>query len=199
MTSSIPMFIPNIILDKNVYFENCITDSNGFLEKIKKENFFKNFENCNPDSKDCFDIKLYHSRNNLYKQEIVFDSVKNDSKKELYILNSIKMAFGYTCKLYLEAFRLNMFKYQSAHIYRQDSSFIFDEFLKKTERYKSILFLSQGEYSVPFKISNGIQQVDVFPKPGSVIILSPGTYYNIGYLSNKDSYYCVYNFESDII
>lgn len=197
MTSSIPMFIPSIILDKNVYFENCITDMDGFLEKAKKDIYIKNLENCNPESKDCFDVKIYHSRNNLYKKEINFNDFNN--QKTLYLLNTIKMAFEYTSEMYFKAFQLHPAEKEKVLIYRQDSSSIFNEYFEKTNTYKSILFFNEEEYAIPFKVSNGVTERNLFPKKGSLVILSPGSYYNIGYFNNLDRYYSIYDFKSDII
>lgn len=197
MTSSIPMFIPNIILDKNVYFENCITDSVGFIEKIKDRNFLNEIINCNPNSSDCFDVKLYHARNNLYKKEIYFKNIED--KKLLYLLNTLKMAVDYTANMYCNAFRLTNVKVDKVDLYRQDASTMFDEGMQKTESYTCILFLDYDKSLKPFKISNGSTEREIFPKAGSVIILSPEIYYNIGYFMDIDRHYCIYNFKADII
>lgn len=197
MTSSIPMFIPSIILDKNVYFENCVTDTDGFLKKAKENILLDNLENCNPDSKDCFDIKLYHSKNNLYKKEINFNDFSD--KKNLYLLNTIKMAFEYTAELYFKAFKINPVQKENVFLYRQDSCSLFDDYYIKTNSYKSILFLNEERHATPFKISNGIVERNLFPKAGSVVMLNPGSYYNIGYFENADRYYSMYNFKSDTI
>lgn len=195
MTSSIPMFIPKVVLNKSAYFENCITDPIGFLEKIKKENFLNEWQNCNPDSKDCFDIKLYHSRNNLYKKELDLKT-QNDLKKD-YIINSIKMAFLMSSELYCKAFGLVYNKSNSATIYRQDSSSIFDEYLKKEDEYLAILFLNDGEFYSSSILQEGVLRQQINPKAGSVLIVDKNTFYNVGYLLNQDRYYCTYKFKSE--
>lgn len=197
MTSSIPMFTANVFLNKSAYFENCITDPDGFIEKIKTKDILDSWENCNPNSKDCFDVKLYHARNNLYSKNLIFENT-NDLKK-LYILNSIKMAFWLSSDSFSQAFGFKNNKNNTAKLYRQDVSSLFNNEFVKAKEYTAILFLNESSNSTPTTVfDNGIQK-QIMPKKGSILLLSPDMYYDIGYFNDVDRYYVVYNFKADII
>lgn len=197
MTSSIPMFIPDVFLNKSAYFQNCLTDVDGFLNKIKNNNLLNEWQNCNPESKDCFDIKLFHARNNLYSKEIYFENIKD--VKKLYLLNSIKMAFWMSSDSFSQAFRLLNEKSYSAKLYRQDISSLFDNKPIKSENYTAILFLNENSNSTPTTVSDNGFKKEILPKKGSILIVSPGMDYEIGYFKDTDRYYATYNFKADII
>jgi len=197
MTSSIPMFIPVPVLEKSLYFQNCLTDATGFLDKIKDKNLLNNWENCNPDSKDCFDIKLNHERNNLYKKNIIFENEKDI--KKLYLLNSFKMAFSLSIENFCKIFDLKYNLSNNFILYRQETSSIFDNKLIDVKDYTAILFLNQNLNSTPTVVYDNENYQNIFPMSGSVLILRPGIQYQIGNFMDSDRFYAVYNFKADII
>lgn len=191
------MFMPYSLADNCIYLQNCITDPDGLIEKIKNNSLMGSWQNCNPDSSDCFQTKLYHSKNNLYKKEIYFN--KTDDLHFLYIINSIKMAFHFSSDLFCKPFNLKNNKSNSAVLYRQDISSIFDESFTKSKEYTAILFLNENLNSTPLIIITNGTKKEIVPRKGSMIVFSPNTEYNLGYFKDSDRYYSVYSFTSDII
>jgi hypothetical protein len=190
MTSSIPMFKLNVILKDALYIENCITDPLGIIDKLEKESKYGKWINTNPDSNDCFDVKLNHAKNNLYYKTINLDNVDN---KKLYVYNSLKMAFDFASDIYSKAFNLNLKNDLSLKVYKQSNSAIFDKQFIESSGLTIILFLNDTLDANPTKIKYFEQSQDIIPKKGSIIVIPPKYSYDIGYFLNENRYYSLAN------
>ena len=197
MTSSIPMFGVSQLGPHSFIFNHSITDSDGFVEKIKDSVASNEWVNVGVSQDQCMDVKANHEKSNRYFKQVTFDSPSNDLP--LYISNSIKMAFWSTSDLYTNAFKLKNNKSNLSNIYKQEVSYIFDEDYEESKEFTAFLFLNDSQTSSEtFVIENGIKSQFV-PQKGSVLIIPPGSLYKIGHFSEGDQYYAVYNFSADII
>ena len=108
------------------------------------------------------------------------------------------MAFDFTSNFYFKVLNVSDKTKKDFFLYRQDQSSIFDEDMEQVINYKAILFFNDSDFVSPFKITEGEVSREFFPSKGSLIILSPGSSFNMGYLTN-DRYYAICNFKADII
>ena len=197
MTSSIPMFGVSQLGPHSFIFNHSITDSDGFLEKIKDSVASNEWVNVGVSQDQCMDVKANHEKSNRYFKQVLFASENNGLS--LYLSNSIKMAFWSTSDLYTNAFKLKNNKSNLSNIYKQEVSYIFDEDYEESKEFTAFLFLNDSQTSSEtFVIENGIKSQFV-PQKGSVLIIPPGSLYKIGHFSEGDQYYAVYNFSADII
>lgn len=186
MTSSIPMFSPHLILNNCLYVENCITDPQGIIQKIEKEDFYGSWQNTNPNSTDCFDVKLNHAKNNLYYKKI---NLNNKNNKTLYLYNSFKMAFDFTSNIYSKTFKVNVKNNSDFDIYKQICSPMFDKTEIDSSGLTMILFLNDTLQTTPTIIKQFDHFKEIIPTKGSMLILPSNSQYNIGYFLNEDRYY----------
>jgi hypothetical protein len=178
-------------------FNHSITDSDGFVEKIKDSVASNEWVNVGVSQDQCMDVKANHEKSNRYFKQVSFASENNGLS--LYLSNSIKMAFWSTSDLYTNAFKLKNNKSNLSNIYKQEVSYIFDEDYEESKEFTAFLFLNDSQTSSEtFVIENGIKSQFV-PQKGSVLIIPPGSLYKIGHFSEGDQYYAVYNFSADII
>jgi hypothetical protein len=197
MTSSIPMFGVSQLGPHSFIFNHSITDSDGFVEKIKDSVASNEWVNVGVSQDQCMDVKANHEKSNRYFKQVSFASENNGLS--LYLSNSIKMAFWSTSDLYTNAFKLKNNKSNLSNIYKQEVSYIFDEDYEESKEFTAFLFLNDSQTSSEtFVIENGIKSQFV-PQKGSVLIIPPGSLYKIGHFSEGDQYYAVYNFSADII
>lgn len=197
MTSSIPMFSGNPILNTGAYFWNCITDADGLIDKINLLNSYP-WKNVNENSNDCFDVKLNHARNNLYIKEInLLDKNKFSDIKSLYVVNSLKMAAEYCAKQYGVVFNRNIKYGNNINIYKQEKSTMFDNINVSENKHKIIIFLNESINSTDIKINEHSQSISFKPSKSSLIMLSPEMSYEMNYLLDKDHYYATYYFEAE--
>lgn len=197
MTSSIPMFGVSQLGPRSFIFNHSITDSDGFVEKIKNSVASNEWVNVGVSQDQCMDVKANHEKSNRYFKQVLFASENNGLS--LYLSNSIKMAFWSTSDLYTDAFKLKNNKSNLSNIYKQEVSYIFDEDYEESKEFTAFLFLNDSQTSSEtFVIENGIKSQFV-PQKGSVLIIPPGSLYKIGHFSEGDQYYAVYNFSADII
>lgn len=197
MTSSVPMFGVSQLGLHSFIFSHSITDAEGLIEKIKDCVKGEEWINVGVGIDQCMDVKVNHERSNRYTKDVSFNISDNDLP--LYISNSIKMAFWSTSGIYCDAYKINNNKSYLSQIYKQEVSSIFDEEYQVSQGFTSILFLNESDdCSQTFVIENNIQS-QFIPKKGSVLIIPPGSLYKIGHFNEADQYYCVYNFNSDII
>lgn len=197
MTSSIPMFGVSQLGPHSFIFNHSITDSDGFVKKIKDSVASNEWVNVGVSQDQCMDVKANHEKSNRYFKQVLFASENNGLS--LYLSNSIKMAFWSTSDLYTNAFKLKNNKSNLSYMYKQEVSYIFDEDYEESKEFTAFLFLNDSQTSSEtFVIENGIKS-QFLPQKGSVLIIPPGSLYKIGHFSEGDQYYAVYNFSADII
>jgi hypothetical protein len=178
-------------------FNHSITDSDGFVKKIKDSVASNEWVNVGVSQDQCMDVKANHEKSNRYFKQVLFASENNGLS--LYLSNSIKMAFWSTSDLYTNAFKLKNNKSNLSYMYKQEVSYIFDEDYEESKEFTAFLFLNDSQTSSEtFVIENGIKS-QFLPQKGSVLIIPPGSLYKIGHFSEGDQYYAVYNFSADII
>ena len=197
MTSSIPMFQVSQVSPRSFIFNHSVTDPMGLIDKINYSDFLGSWSRVNQDSDQCFDVKINHEKNNIYYKHVDFLEV--DNTKNLYILNSLKMAFWSTTDMYCKAYSLRNNRSMSASIYKQDVSYIFDDIPTESETFRAILFLNDSEKSSDFIVSESGFVGNISPKMGSVLIMPPGSSYKTGHFHEGARYYAVYDFTADII
>lgn len=201
MTSSIPMFNGALLGNNGGYFTNCFTDVDGLIKKIKKNSVYA-WQSVVEKDNSCIDVKLNHSKNNLYVKKIdLNDKLKYSSDyKTLYIVNSFKMAIEHCVKEYAKKFNINVNFSKNIDIYRQTVSTVFDKSIVSDNHYTVIMFLNEDIEMQKMKVEVGESFIDILPMKSSLIILPPNTRYIMGYFNNSEQYYAMSSFyKSDII
>jgi hypothetical protein len=197
MTSSIPMFQVSQIGPNSYIFYNSLTDPDGLIEKINNSSTKSFWINVGVPEDQCLDVKLNHEKSNLDIKDLMFSGEQNEMS--LYILNSIKMAFWSTSDLYCKAYSIGNIKSESAIICKQGVSSIFDDELIKSDKFTAILFLNNSEDCSDTVVVDADHTSQFATQKGSVLIIPPGAGYKIGHFNDKDRYYCIYSFSTDII
>lgn len=193
MTSPFPMFSASLLSEGCAYFSNCFTDVDNIIDKLDMLSGLK-WEKVNSSSNDCFDVKLNHSKNNIYTKRIsLSDKSMYDDKKSLYVINSLRMAADFISERYSRAYSLNIKNSDIVDIYKQDPSTIFvDSYLDK-DNYTVIMFFNESLDSKDFYI-HGENGISFKPGKSCCIVIPPNIKYSMNYFYNEVQHYAVYKF-----